>query len=219
MDITFHYYAVLALARQAGFSADEAQIVATYSQFVDDYTLKQPFPVTDVPDFARVLCSQKKDLLLLHPVTTGFSSWFDMAQLGLERDQKYILTPFHFITPQRPDTEKREELRVTPDYADSGSLLWGCMEQAREDCLQQAEGQAKSHAVSSALVCWRISLPIPTRIRTFRAPGAGKTTASCRKSATTMTIRTFPPATTAHPTTTFPASVIPKPTTRPTTAT
>lgn len=147
MDITFHHYAILAIAREAGFSPDEAKLVATYSQFVDDYTVKRPFPVTDVPDFARVLCSQKKETLVLHPVTTGFSSWFDMAQLGLEDEQKYILTPFHFITAARPDTEKREELRVTPDHADSGSLLWGCMEQARADCLQQAEGQVKSHAV------------------------------------------------------------------------
>lgn len=147
MDITFHYYAVLAIARQAGFSADEAQTVATYSQFVDDYTFKIPFPVTDVPDFARVLCSQWKETLLLHPITTGFSSWFDMAQLGLEREQKCILTPFHFMTSARPDTEKREELRVRPDYADSGSLLWGCMEKAREDCLQMAGDQAGRHAV------------------------------------------------------------------------
>lgn len=146
MDMTFHYYAILAIARQAGFSADEAQLVATYSQFVDDYTVKRPFPVTDVPDFARVLCSQKEETLLLHPVTTGFSSWFDMAQLGLEHEQKYILMPFHFMPTTRPNTEKREELRVTPDYADSGSLLWGCMEQAREDCLQQPQGQTKSHA-------------------------------------------------------------------------
>ena len=37
MNVSFHYYAVKATACLCGFSPEQAEIVATYSQFVDDY--------------------------------------------------------------------------------------------------------------------------------------------------------------------------------------
>jgi len=37
VDISFHYFAVKTLALEAGFNNDEAQRIATFSQYVDDY--------------------------------------------------------------------------------------------------------------------------------------------------------------------------------------
>lgn len=37
MDITFHYFAVKTLALEAGFPGAEAQRLAAFSQFVDDF--------------------------------------------------------------------------------------------------------------------------------------------------------------------------------------
>ena len=40
MDINFHYYTVKALAVYAGFSEEYSQLIAEYSQFTDDYSLR-----------------------------------------------------------------------------------------------------------------------------------------------------------------------------------
>ena len=45
MDKNFHYYAVKVIATLAGFRPDEAQIIAQFSQFVDDFILSQAIPI------------------------------------------------------------------------------------------------------------------------------------------------------------------------------
>ena len=37
MNINFHYYTVRALGQLAGFPPEEAQLIAEYPQFIDDY--------------------------------------------------------------------------------------------------------------------------------------------------------------------------------------
>ena len=41
MNIGYHYYTIKTLAVKAGFSNEEAQTIASYSQAVDDYVLWQ----------------------------------------------------------------------------------------------------------------------------------------------------------------------------------
>ncbi len=42
MNIDFHYYTVKTIAFYAGFSLEEAQDIAFYSQYVDDYNAYTP---------------------------------------------------------------------------------------------------------------------------------------------------------------------------------
>lgn len=97
------------LAVKAGYTDDEAQTIANYSQFVDDFTNYNYMLLSAVPDFARHLAKKITDSVwLFNPVTTGFESWFDMALLLLEKNQKNILTPFHFIPQHKKLTKKAQ---------------------------------------------------------------------------------------------------------------
>ncbi len=82
MNVDFHYYAVAALARAAGFSADDALTIAFASQYVDDATESAPLRVGG---------------FLFEPIRT--------AHHGLRTYnwaiQKKIHIPFHFL-PAHP---------------------------------------------------------------------------------------------------------------------
>ena len=102
MDISFHYFAVKTVAFAAGFSEAEAQRIAEFSQFIDDfnwYTLRAakdiPSCITSNPALDIVY---NKTLHLINPVTTGFSDWFDMATLVTVPEVYGRALPFH---PQR----------------------------------------------------------------------------------------------------------------------
>lgn len=132
MDLNFHYYAVKTLAVRAGFPEREGQIIANYSQFVDDFTIYNKIRLSEVPEFARHLATKHKSEWLFSPVTTGFDSWFEMARLIKEENQKYITVPFHFIPPHTKLNEKKKGderivWRVIPAQMDSESLIRSLM--------------------------------------------------------------------------------------------
>jgi hypothetical protein len=136
MDINFHYFAVKVLAVKAGFAdkdgKGDAQLVASYSQFVDDYDWFEPFFVYDVPDYARYLATQIYDnFYFFYPVTTGFS-FFDYARLILTTYQKSILIPFHFMTkdPLTVVQTDRKRYRVEPVKNGGGTMLNGLLNDA-----------------------------------------------------------------------------------------
>jgi hypothetical protein len=143
MDINFHYYAVKAVAIRAGFSEPEAQIIASYSQFVDDFDESGYVILDNVPIWARHLSIQKPDgSYWFRQVTTGFNSWFDMAALALESNQKWIVTPFHFF-PKAPlnTLPNRADLRVVPARMDADSLLRDMLVAARAGFLAGGAGE------------------------------------------------------------------------------
>lgn len=141
MDLNFHYYAVKTLAIKAGYTDEEAQIIANYSQFVDDFTNYKYMLLSNVPGFARHLAKKiTPSLWLFNPVTTGFESWFDMSLLLLEKNQKNTLIPFHFIPPRKKLNEKqvkREEWRVIPALMEVDSLIQQLLVKAREQYLKE----------------------------------------------------------------------------------
>lgn len=80
MQKDFHYYGIYVLARCAGFSEDDAYIIAYSSQYVDDSTESEPINVGDfVFDTVRT------------------------AHIGLKSYawgvQKKVFIPFHFLPP------------------------------------------------------------------------------------------------------------------------
>lgn len=102
MDINFHYYAVKYIALVAGFNSNEAEIIATTSQFVDDYIPESSLRVenTYIPSYARASLQVQKTeteegAVTICPVQTGFSP---EAALVHEWIRKNVVNPFHFIS-------------------------------------------------------------------------------------------------------------------------
>lgn len=134
MDINFHYFAVKVLTKKAGFDEADAQLLASYSQFVDDFDTYRYLYFADVPQYAQYLAAKLPYGWCFNPVTTGFNSFFDYVRLSVERNQKRILIPFHFI-PQRDLSyipEDRKEYRVCPVDINESSLLQGILVGAAE---------------------------------------------------------------------------------------
>lgn len=94
MDINFHYFAMKRIAAVAGFE-EEAQLIAEYSQVVDEYadSNKYHFEEYKVPAYARHLRDGKG---YFHAVQTGFVSRLDYAALMFRDNQVNYLIPFHF---------------------------------------------------------------------------------------------------------------------------
>jgi len=133
MDINFHYFAVKSLAVRAGFSPEEAQTLAEYSQLVDDYNRSGTVSFTDVPEFARHLAKKKGEQWDFHCVTTGFSNLIDMAELLRSSRQRHICIPFHFIPPQALNVSVKDEAawRTEPETLQKDTVLRRLLQQAQ----------------------------------------------------------------------------------------
>lgn len=123
MNINFHYFCIKTLAVTAGFAPNDAQTLATYSQFVDDFDKSYPMLFKSLPSFIQNSDLAKEIKIgpyrfwLFQPVPTGFPTWYDTALLSLPQNQTNIITPFHFIPPQTRLNQKphtRLKWRVTP---------------------------------------------------------------------------------------------------------
>lgn len=108
MNIGYHYYTIKTLARKAGFPEEEAQIIAFYSQMVDDFVLSNK-AVIDVcpPDFflknrlARKIKDKQWEFL---PCATGI----DFMRTTSHNFERHTLASFHFIPPNSlPQIEKK----------------------------------------------------------------------------------------------------------------
>ena len=134
MDINYHYFAVKTLALFAGFPAEDAQLLASYSQFVDDYDLFFNLHLEDVPDYARFLAVKMLDEWVFNPVTTGFRRAIDISLYGIERNQRNILVPFHLIPGRSLEqgVQDRSEWRTNAVTLGDGSLMDRLLAEARD---------------------------------------------------------------------------------------
>ncbi|MDR0933863.1 MAG: hypothetical protein LBM56_02070, partial [Burkholderiaceae bacterium] len=132
MDINFHYFAIKSLAVYAGFSPEDAQTVAEYSQFVDDYNRTGTVQFEEIPEFARHLAKKNGTSWHLYCVTTGFSNFMDMAGLIRPSHQRHICIPFHFSPPQPLNAPVADDTlwRTEPETLQKPTLLRGLLEQA-----------------------------------------------------------------------------------------
>lgn len=132
MNINYHYFAIKVLTTEAGFVENDAQLLAAYSQFVDDFDTFRYLYFTDVPDYAQYLAIKIPTGWIFNPVTTGFNSFFDYARLMIESNQRKILIPFHFITtdPLYVVKSDRKDYRCQPVTMDKPSLLQSLLKRA-----------------------------------------------------------------------------------------
>ncbi len=142
MDINYHYFAVKSLALKAGYIEDDAQLLASYSQFVDDFDLYAYMYLDNVPDYARHLAYKLPNgKWLFNPVTTGFNSLPDFARLILDRYQRRVVIPFHFIPLQRLNTKQtsRANWRTIPASLDTPSLMTELLTKAKQQYIDKQE--------------------------------------------------------------------------------
>ena len=143
MDITFHYFAIKTLARKAGFEEDEAQAVAVYSQFIDDFNWIKYIRCLNIPDYIKndadcdLYISNKLNPMNFNPAMTGFIGYIDMAFLALTRTQKFTVSPFHFIVPSLNQIDAN--VRTVPAVVGDGSLISDVILDARDKLLAQDE--------------------------------------------------------------------------------
>lgn len=143
MDITFHYFAVKTLARKAGFDEAEAQTIAVYSQFVDDFNWIKYIRCSNIPDYIKddddcdLYISNKLNPMNFNPAMTGFSDYFDMVFLALTRTQKFTVSPFHFIPPSLDQIDA--DTRTVPAVVGDDSLISTVIADARDKLLAQDE--------------------------------------------------------------------------------
>lgn len=112
MDINFHYFVVKTLAYVAGFSEEDAQTIAYYSQQVDDFTKCLPMLVRQEPPAYFIenhyAAKIEDSLWKVQPHPTGI----DVLQ-SLEKNYRHTtLVPFHFI-PAKPLSELEAESDFT----------------------------------------------------------------------------------------------------------
>ena len=143
MNIHFHYFVIKTLACAAGFSEEDAQTIAYYSQQVDDFTKSSPMQVRQEPPtyfmekgYARKL---ENGLWEVQPHPTGI----DVLQSLEEHYRHTTLATFHFV-PARPLTELEAESGFTrADYRcvraddESAALINFIMEEAVEAVRRQ----------------------------------------------------------------------------------
>lgn len=138
MDIAYHYFAVKTLAVMAGFSDDDAQIIAENSQLVDDFDYTAYWHCTNVPDYIKN--NPSYDLCVMggffNPVQTGFlcdglMGCTDYLYLAIERGQRFTCTPFHFICQNRDQINKKE-YRVTSVLVNNDAIISDLLIDARD---------------------------------------------------------------------------------------
>jgi len=149
MDINFHYFAVKTIAMEAGFSMGEAQQIATYSQYVDDFDWLAYRNCQNIPKY--ITADKASDLYLppslklksnFNPNTTGFGT-VSMVTLLLESSQKSIVSPFHFVPPKKTDKISKDS-RTVPAKVGDGSLMSDRLVAAREKLAQGEESRRAS---------------------------------------------------------------------------
>jgi hypothetical protein len=134
MDIAFHYFAIKTIARKAGFTDTEAEQIATYSQFIDDYNCYRPTYYSNVPKVVKD--STKYDLYrpeyLIYNyslLTTGFWDTGDLVLEATKTYQREVISPFHFAPIDAASIAAKNNRTSPAEYGD-GSYAANHLESA-----------------------------------------------------------------------------------------
>jgi len=130
MKSNFHYSVIKILATKAGFSEEEAQIIAYASQYVDDADDYIPVRIQHIPDFAKthVRCLDGKHIW--DPICTAHKSIKILPKL-FKTDLIKVYSAFHFLPNKRCDINARingKELITFRNGELANQLVLNCAE-------------------------------------------------------------------------------------------
>ena len=103
MQIDFHYCTIRVLAEKAGFSAEDAQIIAYASQYIDDAVDHEIMNVDGHLEILSIRFTEKT----FDPICTAHKG-LQFLQGYQENVQNKIYIPFHFL----PDLENSSDMKV-----------------------------------------------------------------------------------------------------------
>lgn len=143
MNISFHYFAVKSIALKAGFQEPEAQQIAVFSQYIDDYNAYVFRRYSNIPSWAKkdpydMYISSFFNPMNFNPVTTGFWDMVDLATLMTTRSQKFTVSPFHFI-PMTKDSMAKKDYRTVPATLNDGSIISNQLQIAKQNLEQTSD--------------------------------------------------------------------------------
>lgn len=136
MNINYHYFTIKTLAAAAGFSQEQAQCIAYFSQQIDDFILGGSILIRKKPPEFFVENG-------LAAPTFGNNWYFCPCPTGIDflrsvshHFQRHTLVPFHFI-PSKPLPEiegeqpvKREAYRCVPGDNHKAQLIYDLVNKA-----------------------------------------------------------------------------------------
>ena len=139
MDISFHYCAVKTLALEAGFEDAYAEVIATFSQYIDDFNWITHIKCDNIPEWIK----NHPDLDLFvpnsssnfNPTTTGFINMVDYAWLVTSGAQKFTVSPFHFIPQHSRTLTWGKDARTTPASIGDHSFIGSNLRKAKTEFL------------------------------------------------------------------------------------
>jgi len=94
-----HYFAVKTIALMAGFSEEDAQRIAEYSQFTGDQTEEGSISVNEIPEDLQDICTREGDHWNVPVYPTAMRDWDDLNEVRKKTVQEKILAPFHYYAP------------------------------------------------------------------------------------------------------------------------
>ncbi len=110
MQIDFHYCTIKVLARMAGFSPDDAQIIAYASQYVDDATDHKKIKISGELQYEY----PRYDGVYFDPVCTAHKGLQFIKGLS-DNVQRKIYIAFHFIPPNAYRAETDYNFSTIPN--------------------------------------------------------------------------------------------------------
>ncbi|HBA70348.1 MAG TPA: hypothetical protein DCZ40_13470 [Lachnospiraceae bacterium] len=163
MNISYHYYTIKTLASKAGFVEEEAQLIAHYSQMVDDFLLSNRVIIKETPPsffMDNNLAQKRKDgSWNFLPCPTGIN----MVKSVSHGYQRHTLAPFHFI-PSKNLKEienssgfSRMDYRCVSAEEQNGLLI--------QEILQEAARDAKENRGKKSLM--RLGMALHTYADTY----------------------------------------------------
>lgn len=97
MQSDFHYCCIRVLAEKAGFSPEEAQIIAYASQYVDDATEHKKIKIDKAPEEAGIRFQDGQ----FNPVCTSYKGIGLICSFFKEDIQRKVFIPFHFVPREK----------------------------------------------------------------------------------------------------------------------
>lgn len=118
MQIDFHYCAIKVLAQMAGFSPDDAQLIAYASQYVDDATDHKKIKIAGELQYEY----PRYDGEYFDPVCTAHKGLQFIKGLS-DNVQRKIYIAFHFIPPKVYQSESDYIFTTTPNNSVARQLV------------------------------------------------------------------------------------------------
>lgn len=105
-----HYFSVKTIALLTGFSEEDAQRIAEYSQFTGDQAANTNIYVDSIIEEVERLCEKTGSLWKVPIYATAMKDWTDLNEVSKPSVQQKVLVPFHYYAPESMPENAQEDM-------------------------------------------------------------------------------------------------------------